>query len=165
MSTRHLTTAPQASPEKLLHLHRHASKTLQIKARPRDSPTFGHGCGQRGWVPEGSLAGFCWGAFLRSGRPRGPGKAFQKVGVLAPHLFEGLPGRPGPARPQKNTPKNPARLPAGTQTPDGGKYTVWAHAVWLPSLCRNITAVEHQLEGTGQAGSCKRKALNSNRTT
>ncbi len=31
------------------------------------------------WVPEGNLAGFCLGAFLRSGRPQGPGKAFKNT--------------------------------------------------------------------------------------
>jgi hypothetical protein len=54
-----------------------------------------------------------WGAFLRSERPRGPGKALQKVGGCAPHLFEGLPGPPGPAIPQKRTAKNLARLSSG----------------------------------------------------
>jgi hypothetical protein len=57
------------------------------------------------WVPEGSLAGFLLGAFLRSGRPRGPGKALKKVGGEAPHIFEGLFGAPGPARRQTGTPK------------------------------------------------------------
>ncbi len=36
-------------------------------------------------------------------------------GGAAPHIFEGSPGPPGPARPQKCTPKSPARLPSGTQ--------------------------------------------------
>ena len=63
------------------------------------------GMGSYIWVPEGSLAGFIWGAFLRSGRPRRPGKALKNVGGFAPHMFEGLPGPPGPARPQKRTPK------------------------------------------------------------
>ncbi len=45
------------------------------------------------------------GAFLRSCRPRGPGKAFKNVGGEAPHILQGLPGPPGPARPQKRTPK------------------------------------------------------------
>ena len=53
---------------------------------------------------------------MRSGRPRGPGKALKNVGGEAPHRFEGLPGPPGPARPQKRTPKIPARLPSSTQT-------------------------------------------------
>ena len=35
------------------------------------------------WVLEGNLAGF-WGEFLRSGRPRGPGKALKNVGGFAP---------------------------------------------------------------------------------
>ncbi len=52
---------------------------------------------------------------MRSGRPRGLGKAFRNAGGEAPHLFEGFPGPPGPARPQKFTPKNLARLPSGTQ--------------------------------------------------
>jgi hypothetical protein len=59
---------------------------------------------------------FCWGGvFLRSGRSRGPGKAFQNVGGEATHIFKGFPGPAGPARPQTRTPKNPARLPSGTQ--------------------------------------------------
>jgi hypothetical protein len=44
-------------------------------------------------------------AFLKFGRPRGSGKGFQKVGGEAPPLVEGFPGPPGPARPQKHTPK------------------------------------------------------------
>ncbi len=67
---------------------------------------------EEAWVPEGNLAGFL-GAFLKSGRLRGLGKAFEHVGGFAPHRFEGFPGPPGPARPQKRTPKNPARLPSG----------------------------------------------------
>ncbi len=46
------------------------------------------------WVPEGSLAGFLGGAFLRSGRPRGPGKAFKNAEGEAPNIFEGFPGLP-----------------------------------------------------------------------
>ncbi len=42
---------------------------------------------------------------MRSGRPRGPGQAPKLVGGVAPHLSEGLPGPPVPARPQKDTPK------------------------------------------------------------
>ena len=50
------------------------------------------------WVPEGSLAQFfrcifeVWLA---------PGEAFKNVGGEAPHIFEGFPGPPGPARSQK----------------------------------------------------------------
>ncbi len=67
------------------------------------------------WVPEGSLARIFWGPFLRSGRPRGPGKALKSVGGFSPDRFEGLPGPPGPARPQKmDPPKIRARLPSGT---------------------------------------------------
>jgi hypothetical protein len=36
-------------------------------------------------------------------------------GGVAPHICEGFPGPPGPARPQKRTQTNPARLPPGTQ--------------------------------------------------
>ncbi len=39
----------------------------------------------------------------------------QNVGGEAPHIFEGFPGPTGPARPQKRTPTNPARLPSSTQ--------------------------------------------------
>ncbi len=46
---------------------------------------------------------------MRSGRPRGPGKALKKVGSEAPHSFEGLPGHPGLARLQKRIPQNPDR--------------------------------------------------------
>jgi hypothetical protein len=46
---------------------------------------------------------------LRSGRPRGPGKALKNVGGFASHNFEGFPGPPGPARPQKRTPKKPGQ--------------------------------------------------------
>ena len=61
---------------------------------------------------------FLLGAFLKSSRPRGPGKTFQNVGGFAPHLFEGVPGPPGPARLQKWTPNKPARMPSGTQVPE-----------------------------------------------
>ncbi len=56
------------------------------------------------WVPEGSLAGFV-GCVLRSGRPRGPGKAFQNVGGEAPQILDGFPGTLGPARPQECIPQ------------------------------------------------------------
>ncbi len=46
------------------------------------------------WVLEGNLAGFIGGAFLRSGRPQAPGA-----------------GQTSKTQP----PKNPARLPIGTQ--------------------------------------------------
>ncbi len=65
--------------------------------------------------PKPVWPSFCWGAFLRSGRPRGPGKAFKSVGAFAPHIFEGFPGPPGPARLQTCTQKTPARPPSGTQ--------------------------------------------------
>jgi hypothetical protein len=38
------------------------------------------------WVPEGNLAGFCVGAFLKSGRPRGPGRALKSVEGFAPQF-------------------------------------------------------------------------------
>ena len=44
-----------------------------------------------------------WGAFSKSGWARGPGKASKSVGDFAPHIFEGFPGAPGQARPQKRT--------------------------------------------------------------
>ena len=74
------------------------------------------------WVRESSVAGFVGGAFLRSGGARGPGKALKKVGAKPPRIFEGFPRPPGPARPQKGTPKNPARLPSGTQFDFDRKY-------------------------------------------
>ncbi len=42
---------------------------------------------------------------MRSGRPRGPGKALRNVGGETPRISEGFPGPPEPARPQKCTPK------------------------------------------------------------
>ncbi len=45
------------------------------------------------------------GCVLKSGRPRGPGKALQNVGGEAPHIFEGSPGPPGPDRPENPPPK------------------------------------------------------------
>ncbi len=40
-------------------------------------------------------------SFWGSGRPRGPGRPFQKVGGEAPHFLEGSPGPPGSPRPPK----------------------------------------------------------------
>ncbi len=61
------------------------------------------------------------------------------MGGEGPHIFEGFPGPPGPARPQKRTPKNPARLPSSTQcltlakvthgTETMGMYRAWAKDV------------------------------------
>ncbi len=67
-----------------------------VLARPRQKPYF-------------------WGVFLRSGRPRGPGKAFKKVGRSAPRFFGWLPRAPGAGQISKTHPQNPARLPSGTQ--------------------------------------------------
>ena len=41
------------------------------------------------------------GLVFRSGRPRGPGKPFQKVRGEAPHLFKGVSRAPGSARAPK----------------------------------------------------------------
>jgi hypothetical protein len=40
--------------------------------------------------------------FVRSGRPREPGRPFQKVRGEAPRLLKGSHGPPGPARPQES---------------------------------------------------------------
>ncbi len=48
----------------------------------------------------------------------GARKNLPKVGGFAPHILQDLPGPPGPARPQKRTPPNPARLPSCTQLVD-----------------------------------------------
>ena len=40
-------------------------------------------------VPEGSLAGFLWGAFLRSGLPRGPFFSHQTAGIIDPPASTG----------------------------------------------------------------------------
>ncbi len=59
-------------------------------------------------LPEGSLPELFGVRFLMSGLCRGPGKAIKKVGGEALHISEELPCSPGPARPQKGTPKNVA---------------------------------------------------------
>ncbi len=46
-----------------------------------------------------------WGAFLRFGWPRGPGKAFKNVGGEASHIFEGFPGPRGRPDPKKSPQK------------------------------------------------------------
>ena len=62
------------------------------------------------WVLEGSLARFCLGALLGSGRLRGPGRALKKVGGGdTPPQFEGVPWPPGPARPPKRTQQKPGQ--------------------------------------------------------
>ena len=68
-------------------------------------------------------------SFWGSGRPQGPRIPGQKVGGFAPDLFEGFPGPPGPARPHKCTPKNPARLLSGTQASESTAVPVlWSSA-------------------------------------
>ncbi len=57
---------------------------------------------------------FFLGAFLRSGRPRGPGKAFKNVGGFAD--LRAIPGPPGAGQTSKMHSQNPARLPSGTRT-------------------------------------------------
>ncbi len=41
---------------------------------------------------------------MRSGRPRGPGRALKKMGGFAPHIFEGLPRPPRAGHTSKNAP-------------------------------------------------------------
>ena len=54
------------------------------------------------WVPEGSLAGF-FGCVFEVWRPRGPGKAFEKVGGgRSPHLLRSAFGRGGSRRAPKS---------------------------------------------------------------
>jgi hypothetical protein len=124
------------------------------------NPAFSHGAGQdvsliyadyyalEAWVPEGSLAGFWGGACLRSGRPRGPGKAFQNVGGFAPHISEGLSGPPGPARLPKRTQTNRPdclQVPRGYPPYGGHSFTrrrrehhcLNVAAVWLAFITFN----------------------------
>jgi hypothetical protein len=65
-------------------------------------------------VPQAGYLKAVWlyfGVFcLRSGRPREPGKAGKSLEGEAAHLFEGLPGLPGPARLQKRIPKQSGQL-------------------------------------------------------
>ncbi len=85
------------------------------------------------WVPEGSLAGFWGGAFLRSGRPRGPGKAFEKVGCFAPHLSNGFVGRRG-----RPNPKN-RRCPASPKTMYYNPTCIWFGAMDVFLMSSQIT--------------------------
>ena len=55
------------------------------------------------------------GRFLGSGRPLEALKASKNVGGEAPYIFGWVESPQGPPRPQTPTPKNPARLPSGTQ--------------------------------------------------
>ena len=55
------------------------------------------------------------------GGPNGlfpPGNPSIEVGGEAPHLFEGLPGPPGPARPQKRTPGSKSQFEGPWQGPN-----------------------------------------------
>jgi hypothetical protein len=49
------------------------------------------------------------GAFLRSGWPRGPGKALKKVGGFAPHISEGPSRVPGAGQTSKMHPQKPGQ--------------------------------------------------------
>jgi len=75
-----------------------------------------------------------WGSFLRSGRAPGAREGFKKVGGFAPHIFEGFPGPPGPARPQKRTQTHPARLPSSTHSFRRPKPLV---RPWVEGLCHD----------------------------
>ena len=88
------------------------------------------------WVPEGSLAGFFWGAFLRSGRPRGPGTTLKKVGASPPADLRAFPG-PGAGQTSKTHPTNPARLPSGThlEQPQVAPIVVVVHAFFPLACC------------------------------
>jgi hypothetical protein len=49
-------------------------------------------------------------SFLGSGRPREPGRPFQKAGGFAPHLLEWSPGPPGSPRPPKWPISDPEKI-------------------------------------------------------
>ncbi len=98
---------------------------------------------------------FVWGEFLRSGRPRGPGETLKKVGGFAPHIFEGCPGPPGPARPQKRTPTNPNKSPTNPQQipPD----------LKTPPMCH--PSVRHPFTGhRGKGGPVEQGSSRTNKT-
>ena len=77
-------------------------KILELWTQPKYSHETdpGHTRDWLYWVLEGSLAGFLGGAFLRFGRPRGPGKA---LGGLRPPPFGRVSGAPGAAQTPKMT--------------------------------------------------------------
>jgi hypothetical protein len=113
---------PKTGQKPAKHRPSPAQDWPQTCQKPKCStPGPGQGVQHRRRIgPAGYLKAVWWDllgrAFSRSGRPRGPGKALKNVGGFAPNMLEGLPGPPGLARPQKCTPKNPARLPSGTQS-------------------------------------------------
>jgi hypothetical protein len=65
----------------------------RCRMRLKSTPTGQNrpGSGPADSEPEGNLAGLFGGAFLKSGRLRGPGKTLKNVGGFAPHVFEGFP--------------------------------------------------------------------------
>jgi hypothetical protein len=63
-----------------------------------------------GWVPEGSLAGFLLGAFLRSRRPRGPPKGLQKCGGRSPPHFYRPSRAPGAGETSKMHPNTSGQI-------------------------------------------------------
>ncbi len=96
---------------------------------------------------------------MKSGRPRRPGKALRNVGGEAPHIPEGLPGPPGPARHQKRTPKNlsqtvfryPAKeLEMRKGASLAGDLWMWLQLMWLQfEVVRNQVGVTWGRFGTG----------------
>ena len=91
------------------------------------------------WVPEGQSGRNFGGAFLKSGRTRGPGKALQNVGARS--------GPPGPARPQKCTQTNPARLASSTQVP-------WPAILikFPPTICHRCPPLSSPLKHSNRRG-------------
>ncbi len=75
---------------------------------------------------------------MKSGRPRGPGEAFKNDWGEAPHISEGFPGPPWPARPQNRPNKiRPDCLQVKSRIFLGIAYTSifvgrWPTAVLLP---------------------------------
>jgi hypothetical protein len=103
-------------------------------------------------VPGRESGRICLGAFLKSGRPRGPGKALNNVGGEAPNIFGGLPGPRAGQNSKMHTTK-PARLSSGTQTVFGascactlGATNRYYTPVSATPVCRRMGKLRNRIE-------------------
>ena len=107
-------------------------------------------------VLGGRQSGHIFGnAFLTLGRPRGPGKAFKKVGGFRPHRFEGFPGPPEAGQTSTTQPTQSPQLPA-TRLPFGSSLARRAH--W-PHICIVAANRGHDAPAVEDRGSAPVSAI------